>query len=125
MSALKGRKKRRLLMRRKRSLDPTIVIDYKNPDVLKRFVSDRGKIIPRRISGATAKQQRMITSSVKKARYLGLIPYTTAHRTEKGFTGEVVYTGPSSYDRMRQNNRPPRTERPETPREGAAEGDKQ
>ena len=54
------RKKRRLLFRRKRTLDPNIVIDYKNPDILKRFVTDRGKIIPRRISGATASQQRAI-----------------------------------------------------------------
>ena len=52
------RRKKRLLFRRKRTLDPNIVIDYKNPDILKRFVTDRGKIIPRRISGATAKQQR-------------------------------------------------------------------
>ena len=45
-----AKKKRRLLFRRKRTLDPSIVIDYKNPDVLRRFVTDRGKIIPRRIS---------------------------------------------------------------------------
>ena len=61
------KKKRRTLFRRKRTLDPSIVIDYRNPEVLKRFVTDRGKIIPRRISGATAKQQRAICKAVKRA----------------------------------------------------------
>ena len=43
------KKKRKYLLRRKRTLDQGIIIDYKNPDILKRFVTDRGKIIPRRI----------------------------------------------------------------------------
>jgi len=58
------RKKKRLLTRRKRTLDPYTVVDYKSPDILKRFITDRGKIIPRRISGATAKQQRAICKAV-------------------------------------------------------------
>jgi len=93
MSALK--KKRRLLYRRKRTLDPMTVIDYKNPDMLRRFVTDRGKIIPRRISGATAAQQRMITLQVKRARFLALLPFSQAHRTEKGFAGDVMVSAPS------------------------------
>ena len=76
-------------MRRKRSLDPTLIIDYKYPDVLKRFITDRGKIIPRRISGATQSQQRKITLAVKRARFLGLIPIAISHRTERGFAGEM------------------------------------
>jgi small subunit ribosomal protein S18 len=76
-------------MRRKRTIDPTLVVDYKNPDILKRFITDRGKIIPRRISGATASQQRAITVSIKRARFLGLLPYSVAHRTERGFAGEM------------------------------------
>ena len=84
------RRRRRFMMRRKRTLDPSIAIDYKKPDVLKRFITERGKIIPRRISGATAKQQRMICEAVKRARFLSLIPYSIAHRTEKGFTGEMA-----------------------------------
>lgn len=82
-------RRRRFVMRRKRTLDPGILIDYKKPDTLKRFVTDRGKIIPRRISGATAKQQREICNAIKRARYLSLIPYSIAHRTERGFAGEM------------------------------------
>jgi len=83
------KKKRRLMFRRKRTLDPSIIIDYKNPEVLKRFVTDRGKIIPRRISGATASQQRAISLAVKRARYLALIPYSLAHRQERSFATEM------------------------------------
>lgn len=89
MSSLGKKKRRRMLMRRKRTLDPNLIFDYKNPDVLKRFVTDRGKIIPRRISGATASQQRQITLAVKRARFLALIPSTSAHETERGFAGEM------------------------------------
>jgi small subunit ribosomal protein S18 len=95
MSSFK--KKRRLSMRRKRTLDPSIVIDYKNIDVLKRFITDRGKIIPRRISGATAKQQRLITQSVKRARFLSLIPFAVAHKQERSLH-ELVTSFSSSYD---------------------------
>ena len=95
------RKKRRLSIRRKRTLDPSIVIDYKNVDVLKRFVTDRGKVIPRRISGATAKQQRLITMSVKRARFLALIPFSVSHKQERSFLEQYSY---SSYDsRMAQH----------------------
>jgi small subunit ribosomal protein S18 len=90
MSMVQSKKKRRLTFRRKRSLDPTLVIDYKYPDILKRFVTDRGKIIPRRISGATSAQQREIALAVKRARYLSLLPFSVAHRSEKGFAGEMA-----------------------------------
>lgn len=89
------RKKRRVMLRRKRTLDPSLVIDYKRPDTLKRFITDRGKIIPRRISGATAEQQREITLAVKRARYLALIPCTVHHRPEKGFAGEMAMVNAS------------------------------
>ena len=85
------KKKRRLLLRRKRSLDHNLIIDYKLPDVLKRFITERGKIIPRRISGASQTQQRQITESIKRARFLALIPSSIAHRTERGFSGEMQY----------------------------------
>lgn len=48
-------------------------IDYKNISLLQKFVSDRGKIQPRRISGVTAKEQRALATAIKIARYLGLI----------------------------------------------------
>ena len=84
------KKRRRFMLRRKRTLDPTIVIDYKKPDTLKRFITDRGKIIPRRISGATASQQHDITVAIKRARYLSLLPSSVSHRPERGFSGEMA-----------------------------------
>ncbi len=84
------KKRRRFMLRRKRTLDPTIAIDYKKPDTLKRFITDRGKIIPRRISGATSTQQRLITLAVKRARYLGLLACAVSHRPERGFAGEMA-----------------------------------
>lgn len=56
--------------------DKTLVIDYKNPQLLKAFLTDRGKVVPARISGVSARQQRQITRAVKRARMLALIPYT-------------------------------------------------
>ena len=53
-----------------------ITFDYKNPQQLKYFISDRGKIVPRRISGLTAKQQRQLTREIKRARNIALLPYT-------------------------------------------------
>ena len=58
--------------------DKTLVIDYKNPQLLKAFLTDRGKVVPARISGVSAKQQRQITKAVKRARMLALLPYTVA-----------------------------------------------
>ncbi len=89
MSSILKKKKRRFLMRRKRTLDPSLVIDYKNFEVLKRFITDRGKIIPRRISGATQAQQRKITLAIKRARFLSLIPSAISHEIERGFAGEM------------------------------------
>ena len=56
--------------------DKTLVIDYKNPQLLKAFLTDRDKVVPARISGVSARQQRQITKAVKRARMLALIPYT-------------------------------------------------
>lgn len=83
------RRRRRLLMRRKRVLDSSIIIDYKKPDILKKFITERGKIIPSRVSGATSAQQIAIAREVKRARYLALIPSSVAHEKEKGFVGEM------------------------------------
>jgi small subunit ribosomal protein S18 len=49
--------------------------DYKDPARLKRFLTERGKILPRRIMGLSAKQQRQISLSIKRARHLALLPY--------------------------------------------------
>ncbi|MEZ4449302.1 MAG: 30S ribosomal protein S18 [Nannocystaceae bacterium] len=58
------------------AVDKTLVIDYKNPQLLRSFLTDRGKIVPARISGVNAKQQRQITQAIKRARMLALIPFT-------------------------------------------------
>ena len=51
-------------------------IDYKDVNKLKRFVSERGKILPRRITGSCAKHQRALTAAIKRARHVALMPYT-------------------------------------------------
>ncbi len=53
--------------------------DYKEVIVLRRFVSDRGKIVPQKYSGVASKYQRKLAREIKKARYMGLIPYTERH----------------------------------------------
>ena len=52
------------------------VLDYKNADQLKKFINDKGKILPRRTTGACAKHQRDITLAVKRARQIAVLPYT-------------------------------------------------
>ncbi|MDY0003281.1 MAG: 30S ribosomal protein S18 [Polyangia bacterium] len=60
--------------------DRAIAIDYKAPQVLRYFISERGKIVPRRISGNCAKHQRQVTRAVKRARMLALMPFKAAAR---------------------------------------------
>ncbi|GBD41910.1 30S ribosomal protein S18 [bacterium HR39] len=55
-------------------------IDYKDPKLLQRFISETGRIIPRRITATTAKEQRALTKAIKRARILALLPFTTDHR---------------------------------------------
>jgi small subunit ribosomal protein S18 len=59
---------------------PGAEIDYKNLDLLKQYIGETGKIVPSRITGTTARQQRRLAQEVKRARYLALLPYTDAHR---------------------------------------------
>ena len=51
-------------------------IDYKDTNKLKRYVSERGKILPRRITGNCARHQRTLTVAIKRARHISLMPYT-------------------------------------------------
>ncbi len=55
--------------------DSTIKIDYKTPEYLRNYVTERGKILPRRISGTCAKHQRELTTAIKRARNLALLPF--------------------------------------------------
>ena len=50
-------------------------INYKDVDILKKYTNERGKILPRRVTGACAKHQRYIAGEIKKARVIGLLPF--------------------------------------------------
>ncbi len=52
-------------------------VDYKDVDLLKRFISERGRILPRRVTGTYAKNQRKLTKAIKRARIMGLLPFVT------------------------------------------------
>lgn len=56
--------------------DVEFIFDYKDPQTLRHFITERGKIVPRRISGLSAKQQRALTTAIKRARMIALLPYT-------------------------------------------------
>ena len=81
----KRRKKRgrKLFNRRKLDrfdADPSLEIDYKDAKLLRTFLTERGKIIPRRITGNSAKHQRELTLAIKRARHLALLPFTSQHQ---------------------------------------------
>lgn len=56
-----------------------IEMDYKNVDLLSRFITDRKKIVPRRNSGLCAYHQRQLATTIKRARFMALLPYTVLH----------------------------------------------
>ena len=58
-------------------VDKVDYIDYKDVAKLRRYVSDRAKILPRRITGTCAKHQRQLTVAIKRARHIALLPFTT------------------------------------------------
>ena len=75
---LQPRRKKRIFPRRKVCrfcADSSMIIDYKDSKLLKHFTSERGKIIPRRITGNCAKHQRELTAAIKRARQIALFPY--------------------------------------------------
>ncbi|MDZ4131780.1 MAG: 30S ribosomal protein S18 [Dethiobacteria bacterium] len=57
-------------------VDKIVNVDYKQYEKLKRFVTERGKVLPRRISGNCAKHQRQLTRAIKRARIMALLPFT-------------------------------------------------
>jgi small subunit ribosomal protein S18 len=72
------KRKRRVFHRRKVCrfcADSTLVIDYKDPRMLRYFITERGKIIPKRISGCCARHQRTLTHAIKRARTIALLPF--------------------------------------------------
>jgi len=52
-----------------------VIADYKNVDLLRKYISDQGKILPRRVTGNCAKHQRAVAIAIKRAREIGLLPY--------------------------------------------------
>jgi small subunit ribosomal protein S18 len=71
-------------MSRQRKGDPLAelrirVVDYKDDKLLGRFLTERGKILPRRLSGVSARHQRQLAIAIKRARYLALLPYIKGH----------------------------------------------
>ncbi|MCL2604949.1 MAG: 30S ribosomal protein S18 [Defluviitaleaceae bacterium] len=73
MQKRRGRRKKRVCQY---CVDKITVIDYKDIGKLRKFTSERGKILPRRVSGNCAKHQRAMTQSVKRARHMALMVYT-------------------------------------------------
>ena len=51
-------------------------IDYKDPESLKKFINERGRIVPRRVTGTCARHQRVVAREIKRARSIALLPYT-------------------------------------------------
>ena len=82
-----GRRKGRFFARKKVcpfTVDPTLVIDYKDSEFLSRFIDDRGKILSTRRSGVSPKYQRRLAKAIKQARFLALLPYTLGHVITSG-----------------------------------------
>ncbi len=67
--------------------DAAEALDYKDPAKLRRYVSDRGKMEPRRRTGVCAKHQRVLATAIKRARHLALLPYVPAHIYKTGGVG--------------------------------------
>jgi len=68
-------------------VDKTQVIDYKDPAKLRRYLSERGKIEPRRRTGTCARHQRALALAIKRARHLALLPFTAEHLRLTGGVG--------------------------------------
>ena len=62
-------------------------IDYKDPSMLRRYITERGKIAQRHRTGTCAKHQRVLAQAIKRARYLALLPYTPGHIQKTGGVG--------------------------------------
>ncbi len=62
------------------SADGITEIDYKDVAMLKNYITESGKIVPSRITGTSAKYQRQLSTAIKRARFLALLPYTDGHK---------------------------------------------
>jgi len=78
--AMRDSSKKKFFKRRKVCpfcADKSATIDYKDPALLARFITERGKIVPRRISGVCAKHQRRLSLAIRRSRVVALLPFTT------------------------------------------------
>ncbi len=81
------KRRRRVYVRRKVCrfcADKNLVMDYKDVDLIRHFITEHGKILPRRITGTCAKHQRKLTTAIKNARIMALVPFTSDHALERG-----------------------------------------
>ena len=62
--------------------DADLPLDYKRPDILRDYITERGKIIARRITGTCAKHQRLLSTEIKRARQMALLFYTAGHSSD-------------------------------------------
>jgi len=62
------------------SAEGVVEIDYKDIAMLKNYITESGKIVPSRITGTSAKYQRQLSTAIKRARFLALLPYTDSHK---------------------------------------------
>jgi small subunit ribosomal protein S18 len=62
------------------SAEGIVEIDYKDIAMLKNYITESGKIVPSRITGTSAKYQRQLSTAIKRARFLALLPYTDSHK---------------------------------------------
>lgn len=79
---IKGKSKKSRFGRKKKCrfcAKPQLEISYKNERMLQRYISDRGKIVARRVTGNCAKHQRIVARAIKVARFLALVPYVREH----------------------------------------------
>ena len=78
-----GKKKGSGLFKRRKfcrfTVDKIAEVDYKDVNILKEFISENGKLIPARITGTRTRYQRQLSTAVKRARFLALMPYTDLH----------------------------------------------
>ena len=75
-NTLRIREKIDMAFRRRQRYHKIESFDYKDVDTLRKFINERGKIVSRRVTGLSAKQQRMVTRAVKRARNMALLPFT-------------------------------------------------
>jgi small subunit ribosomal protein S18 len=79
MARFSRRKKFCRFSRQARETGKKVYVDYKDLDILQQYVTETGKIVPSRITGTKPKYQRQVSTAIKRARYLALLPYCDRH----------------------------------------------